>query len=234
MIKIVSFTICPFAQRVIAALEAKQVPYEIEYIDLSDKPEWFSNLSPTGQVPVLVTDDGTVLHESDAIIEYIDDEYGALREASDNKEKALERAWSYQAAKNYLVQCGAQRAGDKTAFEDRNRSLQVVFDRIEKQLNSEPYFYGKQLSKVDIAWLPILHRAELIYQRTGHDFIANNPKLKQWQASLLATGLAEKSVASNFNEKFYSFYLSQQTYLGVGEASIGGMDNDTEKMGGKG
>lgn len=234
MIKIVSFTICPFAQRVIAALEAKKIPYEIEYIDLSDKPEWFANLSPTGQVPVLIAVNGTVLHESDAIVEYIDDEYGVLREASNNQEKALERAWSYQAAKNYMVQCSAQRAGDKSTFEERSKSLLGVFDRIDKQLNNAPFFYGKQLSKVDVAWLPILHRAALIHERTGYDFIGNNPKVKEWKNSLLATGLADKSVATNFTEKFFNFYLSRQTYLGAGDSSVGGMDDVTGEMGDKG
>ena len=39
--KIVSFKICPFVQRVTALLETKGVDYEIEYIDLSNKPQWF-------------------------------------------------------------------------------------------------------------------------------------------------------------------------------------------------
>ncbi len=34
--KIVSFKTCPFVQRVTALLEAKHVPYDIEYIDLSN------------------------------------------------------------------------------------------------------------------------------------------------------------------------------------------------------
>ncbi|MEM6985196.1 MAG: glutathione S-transferase N-terminal domain-containing protein, partial [Pseudomonadota bacterium] len=50
MIKIVSFTICPFVQRVTATLEAKGLPYEVEYISLSEPPAWFVELSPTGQV----------------------------------------------------------------------------------------------------------------------------------------------------------------------------------------
>ncbi|GAL22560.1 glutathione S-transferase [Vibrio maritimus] len=49
MIKIVSFKICPFVQRVTAALEAKQIPYEIEYISLKDKPQWFLDISPNAK-----------------------------------------------------------------------------------------------------------------------------------------------------------------------------------------
>ena len=54
--KIISFKICPFVQRVTALLEAKDIPYDIEFISLSDKPQWFLDISPNGQVPVLITD----------------------------------------------------------------------------------------------------------------------------------------------------------------------------------
>jgi len=36
MIKVVSFKICPFVQRVTAALEQKEIPYGIEYISLDN------------------------------------------------------------------------------------------------------------------------------------------------------------------------------------------------------
>ena len=55
MIKVVSFKICPFVQRVTAILEAKSIPYEIEFISLKDKPHWFLDISPNAQVPLVVT-----------------------------------------------------------------------------------------------------------------------------------------------------------------------------------
>ena len=72
MIKIVSFKICPFVQRVTALLEAKGLDYKVEYISLSDKPQWFLDISPNGQVPVMVTEGGVALFESEAIVEYIE------------------------------------------------------------------------------------------------------------------------------------------------------------------
>lgn len=102
MIKVVSFKICPFVQRVTALLEAKKMDYEIEYIELSDKPDWFLDISPNWQVPLLITDSWKVLFESDAIIEYIDDISEPLEENITPEEKAINRAWSYQAARQYL------------------------------------------------------------------------------------------------------------------------------------
>lgn len=61
MIKVISFKICPFVQRVTALLEAKNISYELKYISLSNKPDWFLDISPNAQVPVLVTENGTAL-----------------------------------------------------------------------------------------------------------------------------------------------------------------------------
>jgi len=36
MIKVISFKICPFVQRVTALLEAKKIPYEVELISLRE------------------------------------------------------------------------------------------------------------------------------------------------------------------------------------------------------
>jgi len=214
MIKIISFTICPFVQRVTALLEAKQVPYEIEFISLKDKPQWFLDLSPTGQVPVLVTELGEALFESDAIVEYIDEITAPLEQDVSPEQRAKDRAWSYQASKHYLIQCPAMRSSDKATLDERTAKLAKAFEKAEKVLGDGPYFKGAQLSNVDIAWLPLLHRAAIIEGNTGYDFIKGFPKVQAWQSALLATGLAEKSVSEDFMLKFKNFYLSEETYLG--------------------
>ncbi|AFY37882.1 Glutathione S-transferase domain protein [[Leptolyngbya] sp. PCC 7376] len=214
MIKVISFKICPFVQRVTALLEAKQAPYEIQYIDLSNKPEWFLEISPNGQVPLLITESNDVLFESDAIVEYIDEAIATPLFDSDLVKKAQERSWSYLATKHYLVQCSAQRSKDKGTLLDRSHKLSKAFAKLESKLTNEKFFGGDQLDMVDIAWLPLLHRASIIEQHSGYDFIGQFPKVKALQKQLLATGLAEKSVSEDFEEKFAAFYLSEQTYLG--------------------
>ncbi len=214
--KVVSFKICPFVQRVTAMLEAKKITYEIEFISLSDKPQWFLDISPNGQVPVLITDHGTALFESDAIVEYLDEAYPALQPDLSPEEKATNRAWSYLASKNYLVQCGAQRSPDGPTLGERSEKLGQAFDKIERQLGDTPYFNGDSLGMVDIAWLTLLHRADIVEKNTGYDFIGDRPRLKAWQGNMMATGLAEKSVAPDFDEAFAKFYLSEETYLGRG------------------
>jgi glutathione S-transferase len=217
MIKVVSFKICPFVQRVTAALEARSIPYKIEYISLSNPPDWFSGISPNAQVPLLITESGAVLFESDAIVEYLDEAYGPMQVGVSPEQHAIDRAWSYQASKHYLVQCGAMRSSDEGTLASRTQDLGKAFARVESALENGPFFHGQSLGNVDISWLPLLHRAAIIEQHTSYDFLEEFPKVKAWQSALMATGLSEKSVSSDFDEEFSDFYLSDETYLGKGE-----------------
>ena len=62
--------------RVRIALELKGLAYEYKPVHLLKKEnlqDWYKAVAPTGLVPALVMDDGTVLEQSMAIIEYLDE-----------------------------------------------------------------------------------------------------------------------------------------------------------------
>lgn len=67
----------PFSWKVWLALECKHLDYELHVLsaDAGDlkKPQ-FTAINPRSKVPA-ITDDGFVLYESDAIIEYLEDKY---------------------------------------------------------------------------------------------------------------------------------------------------------------
>ncbi|WP_076410512.1 glutathione S-transferase family protein [Shewanella sp. UCD-KL12] len=213
MIKLISFKICPFVQRVTAALTAKQIPFEIEYIKLNAKPQWFLDLAPNGQVPVLITESGQPLFESDAIIEYIEDEYGPLEGGVSNEQRAQDRAWSYLGAKNYLGQCGTMRSKDKQTFTERSEKLIAAFAKVENKLTGNTQFFkSNELSNVDIAWLPLLHRAAIVKKYTDYDFLDGLPKTQMWQQNVLASLAIEGTVSEDFEPLFRDFYLTN-TYL---------------------
>ena len=69
----------PYTWRVWLALEHKQIPHELKLMSFSDgdlkKPE-FRAINPRGKVPSII-DDGFVLYESAAIVEYLDQQYPA-------------------------------------------------------------------------------------------------------------------------------------------------------------
>ncbi|MCZ4309790.1 glutathione S-transferase family protein [Vibrio sp. 10N.222.49.A3] len=217
MIKLISFKNCPFVQRVMGSLVMKNVPFEIEYIELNNKPQWFLDISPNGQVPVLITENDTVLFESDAIVEYLDDKYTPIEEVSP-EQKALDRAWSYQASKHYMPQCGTMASKDKETFETRLANLQKAFLKAEKKLGDTEFFKGDYISNVDIAWLPLLHRAFVIKERSGFDMLESFPKVQRWQAALIESGLTDKTVPADFIDKFSGFYLTNNYLASLAEA----------------
>ena len=226
-VRVISFKICPFVQRVTAALEARSVPNSVEFINLKDKPQWFLDISPTGQVPVVVTaDTKTPLFESDAIVEYIDEKYGPLEKGLTLEQMALDRAWSYQAAKHYLVQCSTMRSSDDGILKERSAKLSKAFEKAEKHLtainpNGALFKDNEQLSNVDIAWLPLLHRAAIIKKHSKYDFLSDFPRVQKWQDAMLKTGLADKSVSEDFEEAFGGFYLDPEaTHLGKTAAEL--------------
>ncbi len=186
MIKVISFKICPFVQRVTGLLEAKDIAYAIDYINLNNKPQWFLDIAPNGQVPVLITESGIVLYESDAIVEYLDEVYNPLETNLTPEQQAIDRAWSYQATKHYLTQCSAMRSPDKDSLSERTITLNKAFAKAEARHENTPYFKGSVISNVDIAWLPLLHRAEIITRYTGYDFLLKFPKVKAWQPAIPA------------------------------------------------
>jgi glutathione S-transferase len=86
----------PWAWRVWLALEHKALPYELRMLSFSagdhKKPE-FVALNPRHRVPTIVDDD-FVLYESNAIVEYLDEQYpgrGAPLFPADAKARALVR-----------------------------------------------------------------------------------------------------------------------------------------------
>jgi len=93
MLRIYSMRFCPFAQRSLLVLHAKNIPHEIVNINLSSKPEWYLAKFPSGKVPLLESD-GVLLPESAIVAEYLDDAYpGRKLVAQDPYQKALEKVF---------------------------------------------------------------------------------------------------------------------------------------------
>lgn len=69
-------TLSPFARKVRLVLLEKQLEVEEHVVHDWQRDEDFLALNPAGDVPVLVEDDGLVLADSGAIVEYLDEVHG--------------------------------------------------------------------------------------------------------------------------------------------------------------
>jgi len=122
--KLISFESCPYVQRAVIALNEKKIDFDVEYIDLSDKPEWFLKISPRGKVPVLVVND-TPLFESQAICEYLDEANPDTPLLSkDLVLRARERAWcTYSSDELFIPAYRLNYSPDETVVNKSNHPL---------------------------------------------------------------------------------------------------------------
>ena len=74
-------------------MRAKDVEFEVTFINLREKPDWFLEISPHGKVPVLKVDDD-ILFESNAIAEFLDETVAPRLHPEDPVARARNRAWT--------------------------------------------------------------------------------------------------------------------------------------------
>jgi len=91
-LELISFNVYPFVQRSVITLIHKNCDYKITFIDVSNPPDWFLEISSLGKVPVLKVDGKEVLFESAVINEFIDDVTPGTLKPSDPLTLAKNRA----------------------------------------------------------------------------------------------------------------------------------------------
>ena len=210
--KLISFKLCPFVQRSVITLLEKKVEYEISYIDLKNKPDWFLKLSPTGKVPVLQIDD-VVLFESAVINEYLDETNPPQLHPTDPLIKAKNRAWIEFSANLTLGQHKLAVVQDQTDFYEALESIQSAILKVEGILENKPYFNGSAFSLVDAAYAPPLMRIYEINKVIPLNLYERAPKVKAWEEALLNRASVKESVVSDFPELLRDHIKSRNSYL---------------------
>ncbi|MFV2031327.1 MAG: glutathione S-transferase family protein [Gammaproteobacteria bacterium] len=209
--ELISFKTCPFVQRAAITLGQKKVEHTVTFIDLSEPPGWFLELSPLKKVPVLKVD-GEVLFESAVINEYLDEVTGGELQPKDPLERAKNRAWiefaSNMLGNSYMM----QNAPDKEKFGKYRETLVSQLRRLENRLGEGPWFNGEQFSLADTAFAPLFtHDAVANYRFSVID-AASMPKVKAWSQRLLALPAVKNSVVSDFDSLFLAGLENTNSY----------------------
>ncbi|KAJ2616661.1 hypothetical protein H4S08_000663 [Coemansia sp. RSA 1365] len=120
---------CPFSQCAVRALNAANVQYVLETIDLENKPTWYHQVNPQLKVPALRTPNGTVLTESLVISEFVADQFP---EAHLLSRDAIERAQLrlFIELFNKLLFPNIYRVLQSTDEEEKKNSKQALLDSI--------------------------------------------------------------------------------------------------------
>lgn len=205
--RLISFDLCPYVQRCVMTLLEKDIAFDVDYIDLSDRPDWFVELSPLGKVPVLevTRDDGAkvVLFESVVINEYLDEVTEGSMLPADPLERAHSRAWVEFANALLGDAFNVTAAKDDVALAEVLAKLGGKLDRLEREIRSGPFFLGPEVSLVDAAFTPALQR--LSWANEIHPAMAifnGRPKVANWWNALAGRDSVQGSAVADLRQQF--------------------------------
>lgn len=164
-------------------LDAKQIPYDVVYVNLSAKPEWLFDKHPLGKVPAIELEDGTVLYESLILCEYLDSVSATRPLASADplqrtKDKLLIERFSQFIGLFYKIY------QDISAL--NSDDIMKSLDEFEVELTKRdaPYFSGARPGMVDYMIWPWCERADMLTILAGDRYLLPEkrfPKLLQWK-----------------------------------------------------
>lgn len=212
-----SFKTCPWVQRAAIVLRAKQVPYDITYIDRDNRPEWFLAVSPHSKVPVLLIDGKDALFESNAIAEYLDETTAPRLHPEDPITRARNRAWTDYVPTFAGAISNTAYADTEEEFAARAAKIAGPFGKLEEALakrgNAGPYFNGPKFSLVDAAYAPFLQRYTFMGRLRPLGIIEKFPLLAAWRDALLAAPAVKASTVPEIEAAWQENLILRKRWL---------------------
>jgi len=212
-----SFKTCPWVQRAAIVLRAKQVPYDITYIDRDKRPEWFLKVSPHSKVPVLQIDGKDALFESNAIAEYLEETSMPRLHPADPIARARNRAWTDFVPTFASAVSSAMYADSEEEFAAKAAKIAGPFGKLDEALaargNAGPYFNGPNFSLVDAAYAPFLQRYTFMDRLKPLGVIEKFPRLAAWRDALLAHPAVKSSTVPNIEAVWQENLILRKRWL---------------------
>ncbi len=212
-----SFKTCPWVQRAAIVLRAKNIDYDITYIDRDRRPDWFLKISPHAKVPVLRIGENDALFESNAIAEYLDETAAPQLHPADPVARARNRAWTDYVPTFASAISTTAYSDTEEEFTKRAAKIAEVFgklnDALSKRGNDGPYFNGPKMSLVDAAYAPFLQRYTFMDRLRPLGIIEKFPYLKAWRDALLAAPAVKASTVANIEAAWQENMIINKRWL---------------------
>jgi len=209
---LISFKICPYVQRSSILLFEKKIDFDVKYIDLPNKPEWFLHLSPLGKVPVLQINN-TVVFESAVINELLDEIHPPRLHPEDPFLKAHNRSWIEFSSALLGSLYPMIFSKDKKTFVLQQKELLTKLTQLEKELAHQPWFNGDLFSLVDIAYAPLFLLFDKLEKINGLNLLESFPKIASWSKNILGRESVKKAEIKNHIETLSSSLKEKESYF---------------------
>jgi glutathione S-transferase len=209
-LKLVSFELCPYVDRSRIVLLEKDVPHEVEFIDLANKPAWFLAVSPMGRVPVLLVDDRPIFESMiiNELLEELHPEPPMM--PRDPLERAEVRAWIVfandvlmPASLGAMIAVAGRYGGEALA-----KPLTVLRDALGKlearaAKGGGPFFLGPAFSLADAAYAPFFRRWRAAEEWGVPDarLLGSFPSVTAWTEALLARPSVARAAPDQFGPR---------------------------------
>ena len=207
---LVSHKLCPYVQRAAIALAEKGIFFDRIDIDLSNKPQWFLEVSPLGKTPVLLVD-GQPIFESAAICEYLDETNAPRLHPEDALRRARHRGWM-EFGSAVLNSIGAfYNAADEASLRDRASHIRSQLKQIETTLGQGPYFDQERFCMVDAVFGPVFRYFDVFESFEDFGFFTDLPKVAAWRRAVSARPSVQSAAQKDYHVLLRDFLIRRDS-----------------------
>jgi len=208
---LISHHLCPYVQRAVIVLTEKDIPHQRSYIDLANKPDWFSQLSPLGRVPILKTGEAIVF-ESQVIAEYLDEITEGSLHPDDPLRKARHRSWIEFGSETLKAIGDLYSAKDASTFEEWRTALRGKFERIDKEIRG-PFFEGHEFHMIDGVWGTMFRYLDVFDQIEDFDLLTSLETTQEWRKSISARPSVVAAPPEGYPARLMLFLQKKNTHI---------------------
>jgi len=177
---------CPYCHKVWLLLEEKQIPYEVEKINMrcyGPKPASFMQKVPSGLLPVLEFN-GKIYTESSVIMQLLEESFPERPMLPQRNTPLHARAETLMRLERRLFSDWLQWLCYDNGYEQRKKVFEGRLNEVESALQElgGPYFLGEAISMVDLVFVPFLERmaASVLYYKGLRIRSGRWPALARW------------------------------------------------------
>ena len=212
-LKLFTSAFSPYGQRVETLLLEKNISYSKEFIDLSNRPSWFSSVAPLGKIPVLLVDERP-LFESLAILEYLEATYSEnILHPKNQFVLAWHRGWMEFSNTLLSLAFGLIFADNAQTIAQKQQELKNKLAIFAEQLKYQPYFNGDFFSILDITMASAMQPLLFLSERFHFNLFENLDGLLQYANNVVNRPNFVRSLPDNYSQIFESFLQRKNSFL---------------------